>query len=32
MTNLNPILTPLDLKYKLKLNDKQAIKEDIKYF
>ena len=22
MTNLNPILTPLDLKYKLKLNDK----------
>lgn len=30
--NLNPISTPLDSKYKLKLNDKQAIKEDIKYF
>ena len=32
MINLNPVSTPLDLKYKLELNDKQATKEDIKYF
>ena len=32
MTNSNPVSTPLDLKYKLELNDKQATKEDIKYF
>jgi hypothetical protein len=32
MTNSNPVSTPLDSKYKLELNDKQATKEDIKYF